>query len=102
MLVLVARGSRWFMPSGVVLLLLALAPGKVFAQPDKMGTKANVEEPFRKLQQKIDKYVTGETQASGPTDKEAMEAAGAASRWFVNRLTWWDLQATDREYLPKV
>jgi hypothetical protein len=107
MLVAVARGFRFVAWPAVVALVLAAGSGSALAQPEMMGNKNNVEEPYRRLQLSIDKYFTGEKIASGPTDKEAVEAATVAAKWFVYRMTWVTAQKALQEtgsgdYFPRI
>jgi hypothetical protein len=101
MIVAAAKGSRRLAWPAALALLLFGAAGISPAQLTKLGgEKAAVEEPYRKYQISLDKYLTGERVASGPGDREAVEAATAAAKWFVYRLTWWDVQQVNREFLP--
>jgi len=97
------RKSCLFAWPAAVALILAAGPGQALAQPERLGkTKAAVEGPYRKLEQEINRYVSGQKQASGPADKEAVEAATAAAVWFVYRLDDWFAQPSYREFLPTV
>jgi len=102
MLVALVRRSRWFFWPAAVALVLAAGSGYALAKPEKMFQKNEVEEPFRRLEQDINRYFAGEKQAASPDDKEGREAAKVAARWFVGRLDWWDVQVGNRELLPTI
>jgi hypothetical protein len=104
MLIAVAKQSRLLVWPAALALFLVGAVGQTLAQPrpTMLGALTEIDKAYNAVQPKINRYLTGEKQASGPTDKEAQEAATAAAKWFVYRLTCYDKYEVDREFLPKI
>jgi hypothetical protein len=71
------------------------------ALAQQLQPKATIEEPYLKYRKTIEQYLAAQIQAAGPNDKEARDAATAAARWFLLRLTRAAPQQVDHEYLWK-
>jgi hypothetical protein len=83
-------------------VVLAAGMGPAFAQ--SLGGKNQDEVPFRKVEQNFTKYLQGDMSASGPADKQAVETATAAAKYYVHKLTWFDIagvSGSEAEYFAK-
>jgi hypothetical protein len=99
----VVKPSRWFVVVALF-VFVGIGSGTALAQPPKqLGSSNEVEQAFRRFDPVIREYLAGNKQAVGPNVMEATDAATAAARWFVWRLTHFSKRDQgDREYAAKI